>query len=69
MYLVIRCPNCSRFLYAEKNQKIRGCPCGHRIKVRRMRVYAHADDERNAGEVVRILQEKEFGEPELRRYK
>lgn len=69
MYLVIRCPKCTRFLYAEERQKTRGCPCGRRVKVRRMRVYAYVDDERKAGEAVRILQEREFGEPELRRYR
>ncbi|UZE91888.1 MAG: DUF1922 domain-containing protein [Methanosarcinales archaeon] len=68
MYLAIRCPNCARFLYAEERQKTRSCPCGKKIKVRRMRVYARANDERKAGEIVRFLQEKEFGTPHFRSY-
>jgi len=68
MYLVIRCPKCTRFLYAEEHQKTRSCPCGRKIKVRKARVYARIDDERKAGEVVQILQEKEFGTPHFRSY-
>ncbi|HIH36392.1 MAG TPA: DUF1922 domain-containing protein [Methanocellales archaeon] len=67
MYLLIRC-KCGRFLYANKNQKTRSCPCGKILKINKMQVYARVRTEQEAGEAVRILQEKEFGVPGFRRY-
>ncbi|MFC1786935.1 DUF1922 domain-containing protein [Halobacteriota archaeon] len=67
MYLLIRC-KCGRFLYANKNQKTRSCPCGKKVNVKKMQIYARVNTEQEAGEAVRILQEKEGGKPEFRRY-
>ncbi|NYT00755.1 MAG: DUF1922 domain-containing protein [Methanocellales archaeon] len=67
MYLLIRC-KCGRFLYAKKNQKTRSCPCGKKVNVNKMQIYARVTTEQEAGEAVRILQEKEWGKPGFRKY-
>lgn len=68
MYLVIRCNACGRFIYAKESQKTRACPCGQKMLVSKMRIYACVDDERKAGDAVRFFQEKEFGVPHFKTY-
>ena len=48
MYLIFRCGGCGRHLYA--------CPCGKRIKIDKVKVISKAEDEREAGDLVRSLQ-------------
>jgi DNA-directed RNA polymerase subunit RPC12/RpoP len=58
MYLIFRCGDCGRHLYAEKEIKTRTCPCGKRVNLKRVRILARARDAREAGEAVRALQLK-----------
>ncbi|ATZ60807.2 MAG: DUF1922 domain-containing protein [Methanosarcinales archaeon Met12] len=53
---------------AKEGQKTRACPCGQKVLVSKMRIYARVDDERKAGDAVRFLQEKEFGKPHFRMF-
>lgn len=55
MFVVFRC-SCGRHLYAPKDAKTRGCPCGKRIILSKARVLAQAQDAYAAGEIVRMLQ-------------
>ncbi|HOO52807.1 MAG TPA: DUF1922 domain-containing protein [Methanothrix sp.] len=56
MYLIFRCAGCGRHLYAEEGVATRTCPCGKRIKLNKVKVIFRAEDEREAGEMVRALQ-------------
>jgi DNA-directed RNA polymerase subunit RPC12/RpoP len=56
MYLVFRCAGCGRHLYAEEGAATRTCPCGKRISLKKVNVISRAEDERDAGDLVRALQ-------------
>ncbi len=56
MYLIFRCAGCGRHLYAEGGAATRTCPCGKRIKLKKVNVISRAEDEREAGDLVRALQ-------------
>ncbi|HRW83474.1 MAG: DUF1922 domain-containing protein [Methanothrix sp.] len=56
MYLIFRCAGCGRHLYAEESAATRTCPCGKRIKIDTVKVISRAEDEREAGDLVRELQ-------------
>ncbi len=55
-YIVFICRRCGRFIYAKKGQKTKKCVCGYTNDLRRVKVVRRVRDEREAGEVVRILQ-------------
>ncbi|UEC43592.1 MAG: hypothetical protein METHAR1v1_1550003 [Methanothrix sp.] len=56
MYLIFRCAGCGRHLYAEEGTATRTCPCGKRIALKGAVVISRAQDEREAGDLVRALQ-------------
>jgi DNA-directed RNA polymerase subunit RPC12/RpoP len=56
MYLIFRCAGCGRHLYAEEGAATRTCPCGKRIVLDKVKVISKAEDEREAGDLVRALQ-------------
>ncbi|RLI79540.1 DUF1922 domain-containing protein [Archaeoglobales archaeon] len=55
-YLIFRCKNCGRHLYALENVKRRKCVCGFSNDLKKVKVLAKAVDERAASEIVRKLQ-------------
>ncbi len=55
-FYVFRCRKCGRFLYAKAGQKTKKCVCGHTNDMRRVVIVKKARDEREAGEIVRVLQ-------------
>lgn len=56
MYLIFRCAGCGRHLYAEEGTATRRCPCGKRIALKMAAIVSRAEDEREAGDLVRALQ-------------
>ena len=58
MYVVFRCRKCGRYLYAEEGSKSRRCVCGHVNSLRKVTVITRVEEEREAGELVRFLQQK-----------
>jgi len=73
MFLVFRCRKCGRFLYAKASQKTKKCVCGHTNDLKRVIIVKKARDEREAGEIVRILQAKKskssgFTQPKPRKF-
>ena len=58
MYVVFRCRRCGRYLYAEERSKNRRCVCGYVNNLGKVAVIARVEEEREAGELVRFLQQK-----------
>ncbi len=58
MYLIFRCRKCGRYLYAPQGIKTRKCVCGHRNDLKRVVVVKRVKSEKEAGEIVRLLQGK-----------
>lgn len=57
MYLVIRCPGCKTFTYADRYQRWRLCPiCGEAINIVKAPIYLDADDFQDAECVVEQLE-------------
>ncbi|PTD93592.1 DUF1922 domain-containing protein [archaeon SCG-AAA382B04] len=69
MYVVFRCTDCGRFLYTKESNKTRKCPCGKVVKIKKAKKITEVQNGKEAGEIVRKLQEKEYGEPFFGRYK
>ncbi len=55
-YVVFKCRKCGRYLYAKASQKTKKCVCGHTNDLKRVVIVKRVKDEREAGEVVRVLQ-------------
>jgi hypothetical protein len=56
MYKIIRCLECGTLQYIRDDQVTRSCPrCRYKIKCKSAKVFARADSEREASEIVRSM--------------
>ena len=57
MYLIIRCPGCRTFTYADNFQQWKLCPqCGHAYEVKKAPTYLDVEDHHEAEHIVRQMQ-------------
>jgi len=68
MYVVFRCPGCTRYLYAAAENKTRRCVCGRSVNLAKVLVLTRCEDERKAGDAVRNLQAAGKEEPRFVTY-
>ncbi len=58
MYLVLRCPGCSTFMYVDRFQQWKLCPvCSEAVEVRKAPVYLEVEDYSSAEHIVAQLEE------------
>ncbi|OKY78210.1 MAG: Zinc finger protein [Candidatus Methanohalarchaeum thermophilum] len=68
MYVVFRCPNCKRYLFAAASNKTRKCPCNKKINLDSIKVIKKTKDKKKARKIVQKLQENEYGEPTFMKF-
>ncbi len=57
MYLIIRCPSCSTFTYADRFQRHKLCHhCGHAYEVAKASAYLEVEDHHEAEHIVRQME-------------
>ena len=57
MYVIIRCPGCTRFSYVDRFQQWKLCPsCGHAYEVKKAPAYLDVHDHREAEHIVRQME-------------
>ncbi len=57
MYLIIRCPGCRTFTYADNFQQWKLCPqCGHAYEVKKAPTYLDVEDHHEAEHIVSQMQ-------------
>jgi DNA-directed RNA polymerase subunit M/transcription elongation factor TFIIS len=62
MYVVFKCRGCGRYLYVDEGVGVRRCPsCGVLNRLGEVKIVKLVENVKEAGKVVRSLQEKETG--------
>ena len=57
MYVIIRCPVCSKFAYVDRFQQWKLCPtCGHAYEIQNVQAYLDVRDHHEAEHIVKQME-------------
>ncbi len=69
MFVIFRCTGCNRFLYTVKENDTRKCPCGETVDLSKAIKIDFVDERKEAAEIVRELQRREFNNGGFKKYR
>ena len=68
-YIVFQCYNCGRYLYTDKTNKTRSCPCGKTVKIKKAKKIGKTKTDKEARKAIQKLQEKKSDKKGFFKYK